>query len=227
MIYFGSEVQEALTYFKNKWAGNTQQILELSKEEKLLNNIVIPAFLKLIKHYVDGYKLNQIPNIEDVKQDCLSHLIEAIQMYDLRDKPFSYYNTCARNFLWSAINREKKYVRIFDKTEEHKKNNIQTLTLIEVEFLKNSVLVDNSYLTKMDEEFVDFLLFRLQNKKDRNRLLKYIIQILESRNNIDLSKKRHLYIMLRALSNLNTRDITKYRAQLKDSYASIKDLYYC
>ena len=217
--------------------------LTVLEENKLFDEIIHPAFKKLVDNLIFKYNLVNDENVKDLRTDLISHLIHRIEMYDyVKAKAFSYYNVLSRNYILGYLQKKKKRSSITSLNHHDANENPQGSdeTSIRKSRMVNE-FVDESYRTfaEPDEnptlQFYKFLkkkIARLIVKSDdplEREFLKCTLQILETTQDSEedsiISNRNLFYSSIRALSTLRQRDISRYFGRLRSSFASIQKEY--
>jgi hypothetical protein len=130
-------------------------------------------------------------------------------------KAYSYFGTIVKRWLINYNNKnykKLKQVGSFDDMEESFEGSMNVklpggITLSQ--FL--DMWVEKAY-DKMDDLF---------NKDSEKRIADAVLTIFKTRNDLDIFKKKALYIYIREMSDCETPHLTKVISILKDDFYSI------
>ena len=141
-IYFGKEHEDAIVSYT----------LSTSKKEreKYYKEFIEPAFSEMISKIVFTFRFNLLPNVEELKEECMSWLLTILQKFDPArgSKAFSYFSVITKNFF---IYKAKKTVELSKKEisfesllyegeiEEDSPHNSPTEFIYENNFLENKL----------------------------------------------------------------------------------------
>lgn len=160
-----------------------------------------------------------------LKNDCISFLFETINKWDRTKgfKAFSYFNLVAKHWFIQKVKNQKKKNKsdvyfdstIVDKIEkENEDNNIlsmedKILNLEFYELLKKEVKSWRSRYSKKQEKVV----------------LESIILLMENPDLVSIFNKKAIYLYLRELTDLNTKQVVTNLSKFKRKYDSFVKKY--
>ena len=183
-------------------------------------NLIEPVFNELINNIVFTYKFHDLPNIDSLKQECKIWLTTILDKFDPNkgSKAFNYFTVVVRN--WFIQKAKKRSRTLRDET-----NYDDLAQSLEEEYLS----VENPYeASREKEEFFDLFKMEMESwdKGFRGRLfgendikvLEAIRTIFENVEEIEVYTKKGIYVYLREITGLNTKQITRSVKKLKDRY---------
>ena len=189
------------------------------RAEIFTKHIYLP-FYKLVENIIHTYKFyyTDVENIEDLKHEIVSVLIEEkIDKFDPTRgaKAYSYFGTIVKRWLinYNDKNFKKlKQVGSFDEMEESYEGSMNVtlpggITLSQ--FL--DMWVEKTY-DKMDELF---------NKDSEKKIADAVLTIFKTRHDLDIFKKKALYIYIREMTDCETPHLTKVISVLKNDFYDI------
>ena len=202
-FYFTKETENAIiAYVKSD-----------SKKEKddLYSNHISKVLKELIDNIVQVYNLGRLPNIDFLKEECLLYLISIFPKFNEKkgSAAFTYFTVVAKNWFFFQFKKHKK-----QKFEEIDIEELISSPKIIGENL-DSISVENDYeILRESAEFNRGLVLYLKDYKnaiDNPKLIKVvdsIIYIFENVEELDFLNKKGLYVYLRELSCLETKEIS-------------------
>lgn len=202
-FYFTKETENAIiAYVKSD-----------SKKEKddLYTNHISKVLKELIDNIVQVYNLGRLPNIDFLKEECLLYLISIFPKFNEKkgSAAFTYFTVVAKNWFFFQFKKHKK-----QKFEEIDIEELISSPKIIGENL-DSISVENDYeILRESAEFNRGLVLYLKDYKnaiDNPKLIKVvdsIIYIFENVEELDFLNKKGLYVYLRELSCLETKEIS-------------------
>lgn len=217
------------TYYFTK--EHEEAIIQYTKTEDpkirtdLYVNWIGPVFNEMVDKIVYTYKFNDLPNIEQHKEDCKVWLTTILGKYDpdVGSKAFSYFSVVVRN--WFYARSKKRSKQLF--RESSYENISQSL---EEEFLS----VENGYDTNREkEEFVNHLKGEIDTwdegrrgrslGKNDKKVISAIQILMEHSEELEIFNKKAIYLNLREITGLNTKQITRSLKKFKPRYRNFKD----
>ena len=198
----------------------------ISENQEYRNDIftkhIYYPFYKLAENIIHTFKFyyTDVDQIEDLKHQVVSMLLEEkIMKFDATHgaKAYSYFGTIVKRWLINYNNKNyKKLKRIgsFDDIEEsyekQKVTDLNGLTL--KQFL-------DIWIAKTDNE-----LDTLFPKSSEKKIADAILTVFKRRYDLDIFKKKALYIYVREMTDCETPHLTKVVSKLKiDFYTLYED----
>ena len=175
------------------------------------------------------YKFTNLPNIEYLRDDCKIWLTTILEKYDVNrgHKAFSYFSVITKNwFIHKTKKNSKRNTREIEYGDAqaevelkygHKINNYIS-EQVEKEFWMN--LLNN--IDIWEEQIIE----ETRTKKNKNDTdLKVILAIKDIFNNpekIEILNKKAIYLYLREMTGLNTKQVAVSLNKIKKRYRSFK-----
>lgn len=212
--YFDESTQSSIIKFQNE--------PDIEKKKIIFVKEIQPAFLKLIENIIFVYKFHALGSLELLKSDALSFLFENLYKFDgsRGHKAFSYFNVIVKNYF---IQKVKVY---------KKKNNS------DVPFDKNVISIleqtcSDKFSYSLEEELVNrefsiLLKEEIKNWRDKfdkvqeKKVLEAVIMLLDNPDIITLLNKKGIYLYLREITGLNTKQCVTNLEKLRKKYRKYK-----
>ena len=215
--YFTKDTDIALEKFIN------------SKDQKekhdTFETSIRPAFEKLIENLIFVYGFYNIGDVETLKRECLSNLYEMIPKFDPTKgtKGFSHFNVVAKNWFVAKTRENIKKNRI--ESELHVDLDHES-TKSDPNFTVNpyEALVEEKEKWIMFYEAMDTWRDRL-TKKTEKQVLEAVIFLLKNPDLVGIYNKKAVYLYLRELTNLNTKQVVVNLKKIKSLYNEWQDEY--
>ena len=210
--YFTSETEQYI----NKYNKSTDP----DYRAKIFTDHIYLPFYKLAENIIHTFKFyyTDVERIEDLKHEVVSMLLEEkIMKFDPDNgaKAYSYFGTIVKRWLINYNNKnykKLKQVGSFDDMEESYEGSLNVklpggITLSQ--FL--DMWVERTY-DNMDELF---------SKESEKRIADAVLTIFKTRHDLDIFKKKALYIYIREMTDCETPHLTKVISVLKDDFYDI------
>ena len=179
-----------------------------------------PAFSEMVDKIVFTYKFTTLPNIDSLREECKVWLMTILDKFqpDRGHKAFSYFSVITKNwFIHKVKKQQRKNQRelVFDKVpkayeEEYLSTEESWLTdKIQEEFW-------NSFYESMKEWDVEEL------KGNDERVYKAIMVLFESKDDIEIFNKKAIYLYLREITGLNTKQVVNSLNKFRGYYKEFK-----
>ena len=207
--YFTSETEE---YIK-KYNTSTDQKY---RNQIFTDHIYLP-FYKLAENIIHTFKFyyTDVEQIEDLKHEIVTVLLEEkIMKFDPDNgaKAYSYFGTIVKRWLINYNNKNYKKLKQstpFSNVEDSTYNYSQEDPEGEVTLAAfMDMWVDEMY-TKLDDMFA----------ADQDKTIAdAVLTIFKTRNDLEIFKKKALYIYIREMTDCNTPRLTRVITILKEDF---------
>ena len=186
----------------------------------IYRDIIQPAFTEMINKIVFTYKFTNLPNVESLKSECEVHLITILSNFDPSkgSKAFSYFSVITKNWFIAKVKKTSSRLKREANYDEISKR-------VELEHLT----IYNEYVEKREkEEFMKHLWGEIerwdkQNLKENEKKVLEAIKILFNEvDSIEIFNKKAIYLYLREITNLNTKQVLNNLNKFRAEYANFK-----
>jgi len=210
--YFTKDHENAIIQYSN-----TECIRERTE---LYVKWIQPAFNEMVDKIVFTYKFTNLPNCDSLRDECKIWLMTILDKYDPSkgSKAFSYFSVITKNWFIHKVKRQQKRNRREIDYENISKS-------YEEEFLSTN----DSYITQREEdEFWSSFYVELQSwdvdsmKENDLKVYKAINILFESKEDIDIFNKKAIYLYLREITGLNTKQIVNSLKKFRKKYGVFK-----
>ena len=188
---------------------------------ELYIQFIRPAFNEMVDKIVFTYKFTNLPNCDSLRDECKVWLMTILDKYDPNkgSKAFSYFSVITKNWFIHKVKKQQKRNR-----REVDLDNISKR--FEEEFLST----DESYITeRLHDEFWSSFYSELsswdpeQMKENDLKVYKAITILFESKDDIDIFNKKAIYLYLREVTGLNTKQIVNSLKKFRKKYYVFKE----
>jgi len=192
--------------------------------DKLFAGKIYPSLRQLVENIAFTYHLttSETPVREQI-DDCIGHVIVKFRKYDpdKGSKAFSYYGTVAKNYFILAQN--KAYKKKIQTTEIDSTEGLEMIL---------DLAIDHEFERELDspEFFISHLADHLEGILETDislhtntwKLGEAIVYILRNYAHIQMSTKNTFYHIVREMTGLTTKEISKALKELKTVYAEVR-----
>lgn len=188
----------------------------VDKQEKsvLYVTLIQPAFNEMVDKIVFTYKFTTLPNIEDLKEECKIWLTTILDKFDISkgSKAFSYFSVITKNWF-------------IHKVKKNSNGREVSLEDISQEFEEEHLFVTNSYddIREKKEFWVAFWSEinswdTASLKPNEKKVYEAIRIILKDPESIEIFNKKAIYLYIRELTGLSTKQIVLSLKKFKNKY---------
>ena len=199
--------------------------LSSSRDEKskLYMSLIQPAFNEMVNKIIFTYKFNNLPNIDYLREDCKIWLTTILDKYDPNkgSKAFSYFSVVTKNWFIHKVKKNSKKL----KREVSYEGLLQTGGPDTLGASENS----NTYVDdRIEHEFWTCLLFQIDKwdtgnlKTNEKSVLEAVKVLMHNIEDIEIFNKKAVYLYLRELTGLNTKQVVNNLNKLREKYRTFK-----
>ena len=217
--YFTKETEEYIVRYNNSTDQEYRNTI-------FTEHIYLP-FYKLSENIIHTFKFyyTDVDKIEDLKHELVSVLLEEkIMKFDPTNgaKAYSYFGTIVKRWLINYNNKNYKKLKSIgsfsDIAESYEpENDIDT-----VDKKTLSRFIDDWVVTMYDQLEILF------QKESEQKVADAVLTVFKTRNNIEIFRKKALYIYIREMTDCDTPQLTKVisvlREEFKERYQELYDL---
>ena len=194
------------------------------EKEKLYEKWIQPAFNEMVDKICFTYKFTSLPNVEYLRDDCKLWLVTILEKYDPDKgyKAFSYFSVVTKNWFIQQTKKNGKRLRR-EVSVDDAYGELDS-------FHKTSADAYNE--NRESTEFWSYLLANIQSWIDAEgnpveltndlRVLHAIKNILENPDDVEILNKKAIYLYLRELTGLNTKQIATSLKKYREKYRNFK-----
>ena len=210
--YFTQEHENAIIRYTH--ASSRQE------REELYIRWIQPAFNEMVDKIVFTYKFTNLPNIDYLRDECKIWLMTILDKYDPSkgSKAFSYFSVITKNWFINKVKKQRKRQRREVDYDTIPKRH-------EEEFLSTT----ESYVSNREEEefwklfYEELKSWDASQMKDNDLKVYQAINILfESKEDIEIFNKKAIYLYLREITGLNTKQIVNSLKKFRKKYSNFK-----
>ena len=207
--YFTKETEEYIVKYNNS--------TDVEYRNKIFTEHIYLPFYKLAENIIHTFKFyyTDVEQIEDLKHELVSVLLEEkIMKFDPTNgaKAYSYFGTIVKRWLinYNAKNYKKlKQVGSFSDIEEQ----YESSALVE-----SSAQITLSKFIDMWVSETDKILEDIFPKEKDLKVADAVLTIFKKRHDLDMFKKKALYIYIREMTDCDTPQLTKVITLLKENF---------
>jgi|TARA_R110002072_G_scaffold89941_4_gene201499 hypothetical protein len=187
---------------------------------ELYKNIIQPVFKEMINKIVFTYKFTNLPNVDSLKDECEMHLVTILSNFDPSkgSKAFSYFSVITKNWFIAKVKKTAIQLRREAGYEEISKR-------VEMDKLAiyNTYDSDREKKEYMEHLWVEIRKWEKQNLKENERKILEAIKILfTDAETIEIFNKKAIYLYIREITNLNTKQVLNSLNKFRFEYAIFK-----
>ena len=188
---------------------------------KLYEEYIQPAFDQMVDKIIYTYRFTTLPNIEFLKADCKVWLTTILNKYDPNkgSKAFSYFSVVTKNWFIHKVKRTKRRLQTEVFMEDLLNEVDEDLVSTEETYFDRRVEVE--FWNSLNNEIDTWDSFML--KENEKKVLLAVRILLESADQIEIFNKKAIYLYLREITGLNTKQVVNNLNKLRKRYRVFKN----
>lgn len=214
--YFTQETEDAIVRY------NTSS--DPVYRDQVFKKYIYTPLYKLSENIIHTFKFyyTDVNDIEDLKLEVISMLVEEkLHRFDPTNgaKAFSYFQTIVKRWLINYNNKNYRKLKQIGSFEE-------------VEDSYETELTDSNNrqinLAAIVEEFIKVsydMLYKEFPKEQEQKVADAILTIFKTRHDLEIFRKKALYIYIREMTDCETPTLTRVINKLKDSFYNTYRVY--
>ncbi len=197
-IYFGTPAQDAIIAYNN-----SEDPIEKSK---IYDKGIRYPFEKLAENVLNTFKFTyfDVPKSE-VQHEVVSHMVEKLHMFqEGKGRAFSYFTIVAKNYLILENNgnykrwKQNELISEMPETWSPENDHYDTIEGNEFKEFKDIML-----------KYWDKNLTKVFSKRRDIQIADAILELFRRSENVENFNKKHLYLLIREMTDCKTHYITK------------------
>ena len=185
--------------------------------------LIQPAFDEMVNKIIFTYKFNNLPNIDYLRDDCKIWLTTILDKYDPNkgSKAFSYFSVVTKNWFIHKVKKNSKQLRRESSYEE-------IVSRGGSDSLGTSSNIADYASQREEMEFWSSLLEQIEKwdtgnlKTNEKAVLQAVKVLLTNVDDIEIFNKKAVYLYLRELTGLNTKQVVNNLNKLREKYRIFK-----
>jgi len=215
--YFTRETEEYIVKYNNS--------TDNEYRNRIFTEHIYLPFYKLAENIIHTFKFyyTDVDQIEDLKHEIVSVLLEEkIDKFDPTNgaKAYSYFGTIVKRWLINYNNKNYKKLKQVGQFSEMEETYEPDL---------NEDTISKKTLSKLLDEWVEDVYDGLDTLFDREgdrQIADAVLVVFKTRNDLEIFKKKALYIYIREMTDCDTPALTRVVNKLKESwYQKYQKLY--
>ena len=217
--YFRKEHQDAIVAYC--------QTQDPKTRNELYKIYIGPVFDEMVDKIVYTYKFTSLPNIDSLKEDCKNWLITVLNNFDpdKGSKAFTYFSVVSKNWFIAEVKKNIKKAKRETHLEEYFLTHAEQSNTPSIQQL----VVHNTYVEDRNKyEFFLHLNKEIQSwkkmplRENEVKTIKAIEILFNEANNIEIFNKKAIYLYIREITGLNTKQVVSSLNKVRKRYAEFK-----
>jgi hypothetical protein len=192
----------------------------IKERTQLYIEFIQPALDEMVDKIIYTYKFTSLPNIDQLRDECKIWLTTILDKYDPSkgSKAFSYFSVITKNWFIHKVKKTSKQNR-----QEVDINDIPK------SIVQDKLVVYNQYEIRRErDEFWQSFYVEVGSwdtgtlKANEYKVLQAVRILFESSDDIEIFNKKAVYLYMRELTGLNTKQIVNSLNKMRVKYRDFK-----
>jgi len=192
----------------------------IKERTQLYVDLIQPALDEMVDKIIYTYKFTTLPNIDPLREECKIWLTTILDKYDPSkgSKAFSYFSVITKNWFIHEVKktskRNRQEVDFNDIPKSIAQEKLVVYNQYEIRREKNEFW--KSFYTEVESWDTGTL------KANEQKVLHAVKILFESSNDIEIFNKKAVYLYMRELTGLNTKQIVNSLNKMRAKYRDFK-----
>ncbi len=216
-MYFTQVHEDAIIEYNNS--------TDFKRKTELYETLIHPALDEMVDKIVYTYKFTSLPNIAELQSDCKVMLVTILHKYDPSkgSKAFSYFSVITKNWFIAQVKKNAK----------KNKREVSMESYLSMEKIGGTELYaeDPYHAMKEREEFMNLLKEEINSwdsvsmRPNEKKVYEAIKTLLDNADKLEIFNKKAIYLYLREITGLNTKQIVAQLSKMRVKYSDFKTRY--
>tara|TARA_R110000751_G_scaffold50252_1_gene111219 strand:+ start:1301 stop:2026 length:726 start_codon:yes stop_codon:yes gene_type:complete len=210
--YFTKVNEDAIIEYNNS--------TDLVRREELYRSLIQSPLSEMVDKIVFTYRFTTLPNIDTLREDCKIWLTTVLDKFkpEKGSKAFSYFSVITKNWFIQKVKKNKK----------SRQREIEFKDLSKEMEMKYTAVVMDYDETREKEEFWNHLWTEIEGwdkmklRENEKKVLEAIKIILSSPDEIEIFNKKAIYLYIREITGLNTKQVVNCLNKMRNRYRIFK-----
>ena len=184
-------------------------------------SLIRPAFSQMVDKIVYTYRFTNLPDIEDLREECKGWLVTILAKFDPNkgSKAFSYFSVVTKNWFIHKVKKNKKRLEREVSFEA-----------VDYDLEKDLMYKGESYQDKkVRKELIANLRKEMETwevdftKPAEKKVYEAVIVLFDSAEEIEIFNKKAIYLYLREITGMNTKQVVTQLNKMRKKYREFRD----
>lgn len=189
-------------------------------KDELYAEIIQPAFSQMVDKIVFTYRFTSLPDIDDLRDECKCWLVTILAKFDpgKGSKAFSYFSVVTKNWFIHKVKKNKK-----------RREREISFDAVDYDLERDLIDKEEEYIDKKSrQEMIQKLKEEMEtweidfSKDAEKKVYDAVIVLFESADDIEIFNKKAIYLYLRELTGMSTKQIVVQLNKMRERYKEFR-----
>jgi hypothetical protein len=193
---------------------------DMRVKEEVYNALIRPAFSQMVDKIVFTYRFTTLPDIDDLREECKGWLVTILAKFDPNKghKAFSYFSVVTKNWFIHKVKKNKKRLErevSFEAVDYDLERDLVDKGESFQDFTVRKEMMEN-LKEEMSSWQPDF------SKEAEKKVYDAVMMLFDSADEIEIFSKKAIYLYLRELTGMNTKQIVSQLNKMRTRYRTFR-----
>ena len=213
-MYFTKVHEDAIIEFNNPET-------DIKRKSELYETLIHPALDEMVDKIVYTYKFTSLPNISELQQDCKVMLVTILHKFkpEKGHKAFSYFSVITKNWFIAQVKKNKKKNQRETSLEGQVANGFEP----GIEDVYHENRERQEFMRLLKDEIASWE--SISMRPNERKVYDAINTLIDNADKIEIFNKKAIYLYLREITGLNTKQIVVQLSKMRQKYSDFKQRY--
>jgi hypothetical protein len=193
---------------------------DFKRREELYKTLIQPPLSEMVDKIVFTYRFTTLPNIDTLREDCKVWLTTVLDKFkpEKGSKAFSYFSVITKNWIIQKVKKNKRSRQREIEFQDLSKE--MELKYVAVEMDYDEVREKDEFWKHLWTEIAAWDKMKL--RENERKVLEAIKIILSSPDEIEIFNKKAIYLYIREITGLNTKQVVNSLNKMRHRYKIFK-----
>ena len=193
---------------------------DLRERTILYERWIGPAFSEMVDKICYTYNFTTLSNVDELRDECKIWLTTILDKYDATrgKKAFSYFSVITKNWFIHKVKKQQK--------QKVRETDIETVSMQSQ--LEHMSTVNKYMPERMEREFWNLLWKEMESwdvetmRGNERKVYEAVKILLANPDDIEIFNKKAIYLYLREITGLNTKQVVNNLNKMRKRYRTFK-----
>ena len=193
---------------------------DLRERTILYERWIAPAFSEMVDKICYTYNFTTLSNVDELRDECKIWLTTILDKYDATrgKKAFSYFSVITKNWFIHKVKKQQK--------QKVRETDIETVSMQSQ--LEHMSTVNKYMPERMEREFWNLLWKEMESwdvetmRGNERKVYEAVKILLANPDDIEIFNKKAIYLYLREITGLNTKQVVNNLNKMRKRYRTFK-----
>lgn len=210
--YFTKVNEDAIIEYNNS--------TDLKRREELYRTLIQSPLSEMVDKIVFTYRFTTLPNSESLREECKVWLTTVLDKFkpEKGSKAFSYFSVITKNWFIQKVKKNNKSRKREIEFQDLSKEMEMKYVAVEMDY--DDVREKAEFWTHLWTEIEGWDKMKL--RENEKKVLEAIKILLKSPDDIEIFNKKAIYLYMREITGLNTKQIVNCLNKMRSRYRIFK-----